>query len=283
MARFCWKLTLLLLAFSLFMPQVLFNRVEANHLQLVEPEIDQKFSVPVHKNDQTDQRSSKKLREKQIVSLGQLNRKYPETFIIHGPRLMQVALTFDDVPDPRFTPQILDVLANEKVKATFFVIGSRAQQHPRMVSRIAREGHIIGNHSYNHPQFHKVPLSAYQQQINRTEQIIDGIIGYKPALIRPPYGDITEPQLRWAKQTGYTVVNWNVDSLDWKGLNKEAVKKNIMNTAGQGSIILQHGGGGTGSDLSGTIAALPDIIRQLKKKGYTFVTLPEMLNIKKNK
>ncbi|MBJ9992577.1 polysaccharide deacetylase family protein [Paenibacillus sp. S28] len=233
---------------------------------------------------ETSSREAKeKRKEQQILTLGQLIKKYPETFKIHGPRVKEVALTFDDVPDPRFTPQILDVLKAHHIKATFFVMGSRAKKHPELVERIVREGHVIGNHSYNHPVFHKLEMDEYVAEIKRTENTLYGIVGYKPKLIRPPYGDITERQLRWAKQQGYKIVNWNVDSLDWKGIGKEAVKRNVLSTVGQGSIILQHAGGGTTSNLSGTIDALPDIIRTLKNKGYSFVTLPRLLHVPKDK
>lgn len=226
---------------------------------------------------------TEKNQEKQVLTLGQLIKKYPDTFKIHGPHVKQIALTFDDVPDPRFTPQVLRILAQNHVKATFFVVGSRAKKHPDLVARIVREGHVIGNHSYNHPQFHKLTMSEYIDQIVRTENILYGLTGYKPKLIRPPYGDITENQLRWAKREGYKIVNWNVDSLDWKGIGKEKVKKNIMASAGQGSIILQHAGGGSTSDLTGTIEALPEVIRELKKKGYSFVTVPKLLKVQKDK
>ncbi|KHF34233.1 Peptidoglycan-N-acetylglucosamine deacetylase [Paenibacillus sp. P1XP2] len=126
-------------------------------------------------------------------------------------------------------------------------------------------------------------MSEYMDQIIRTENILYGMTGYKPKLIRPPYGDITENQLRWAKREGYKIVNWNVDSLDWKGIGKNTVKKNIMTAAGQGSIILQHAGGGSTSDLTGTIEALPEVIRELKQKGFTFVTVPKLLKIQKDK
>lgn len=185
------------------------------------------------------------------LSLSQLLRKYPETLKTQGPRRKMIALTFDDVPDPRFTPQLLDVLRKYKVKATFFVVGSRAEKHPALVARMIREGHAIGNHSYNHPQFSKLSMNAFRIQIIRTENILQLLAGYKPKLIRPPYGDINEPQVKWAKSHGYKLVNWNVDSLDWRGLSKNQVKHNILSRAGRGAIILQHGGGGRGSNLQG--------------------------------
>lgn len=217
------------------------------------------------------------------LSLSQLLHKYPETFKTKGPQSKVIALTFDDVPDPRFTPQLLDVLKAYHVKATFFVVGSRAQKHPALVKRMIREGHAVGNHSYNHPQFVKLNMHDFRAQIIQTENIIQTLAGYKPKLIRPPYGDISEPQLKWAKYHGYKLVNWNVDSLDWKGLSKTQVRNNILAHAGKGAIILQHGGGGHGSNLSGTIEALPEVITILRKRGYTFVTVPQLLHVSKNK
>nr|WP_245954592.1 polysaccharide deacetylase family protein [Fontibacillus phaseoli] len=217
------------------------------------------------------------------LNLGELRRKYSETFKFRGPEVKQVALTFDDVPDPRFTPQVLDALRKEGVKATFFVVGHRAKKNPNLLRKIHQEGHIIGNHSYSHPQFKNRSLKQFRTEILRTEKIIANIVGYRPKLIRPPYGEINEEQVKWAKKNGYTIVNWNVDSLDWKGLDAEKVKQNVLQAVGPGSIVLQHAGGGTGSDLSGTIQALPEIIHTLKARGYHFVTLPELLHISKSK
>lgn len=227
--------------------------------------------------------STQRGHKKKEATLSELYRRFPETIITKGPKSKKIALTFDDVPDPRFTPAVLDILSKYHVRATFFVVGNRAEKHPGLLSRIHREGHAIGNHSYDHPLFTKIPLSQFQNQILTTERRIQYIVGYKPTLIRPPYGDITEEQLKWAKKHGYKIVNWNVDSLDWKGISKEQVKKNILSSVGRGSIILQHAGGGVGSDLTGTIEALPEVIQNLRKKGYTFVTVPELLHIPEGK
>lgn len=223
------------------------------------------------------------VRQDRPKSLSELRRSYSETFKFKGPEVKQVALTFDDVPDPRFTPQILEALSKQGVRATFFVVGHRVDRHPDLLRRIHHEGHVIGNHSYSHPQFSNKSVIQFQKEIQRTEDIIAGLIGYRPRMIRPPYGEITENQVRWAKQHGYKLVNWNVDSLDWKGINKEKVKQNVLNAAGPGSIILMHGGGGTGSNLAGSIAALPDIIHELQARGYQFVTLPELLDVSQSK
>lgn len=217
------------------------------------------------------------------LTLGQLRQKYSDTFKTNGPSTKQVALTFDDVPDPRFTPQVLDILKKYKVKATFFIVGKRAEKHPALVKRMVREGHIIGNHSYSHPEFSKLTMNDFRKQILHTGDIIRNLTGYTPKMIRPPYGDINEKQLQWAQKQQYSIVNWNVDSLDWKGLSKDKVKQNILSAVKPGSIILQHAGGGVGSNLQGTIDALPEIIEELRSRGYSLVTLDEMLNISKSK
>lgn len=220
--------------------------------------------------------------EAKPMTLGELRRKYSETFKFNGPEVKQVALTFDDVPDPRFTPQVLDILKKHGVKATFFVVGGRAKKHPELLRRIHREGHIIGNHSYSHPLFKKKSALEFKNEIERTEKVIEKLIGYKPRLIRPPYGEINEEQLKWAKKQGYKIINWNVDSLDWKALDKDKVKHNVLSAVGPGAIVLQHAGGGIGSNLTGTIEALPDIIRILRNRGYRFVTITDLLHYQKS-
>ncbi|UVI31691.1 polysaccharide deacetylase family protein [Paenibacillus spongiae] len=233
---------------------------------------------------ETDRRRSRKghKRSKQAqhaVSWAQLQKMYPSAFYLGGPRkVRKVALTFDDVPDVKYTPQVLDVLAKYKVRATFFVVGSRARAHPSVVRRMRREGHLIGNHSYNHPVFTQISMQKFQQQVLRTDAVLRPLAGYSPKLIRPPYGEILPKQIEWAKRNGFVIVNWNVDSEDWKSLDSSSIIINIKRTLKPGSIILQHAGGGGGQDLSGTINALPRLIRLLRSKGYQIVTLPELLN-----
>lgn len=224
------------------------------------------------------------VRQPQPLSLADLRRKYPSIFILSGPpSKRQVALTFDDGPDTVFTPQILDVLKRHNVKATFFVVGNRAEAHPELVKRMAREGHVIGNHSYNHPNLPKMSDENFHYQIQHTEDILHRLIGYYPKLVRPPYGAINESQILWLAGQNFKVINWNVDSLDWKGLKADQVSSNVLSHVHPGSIILQHCAGGHGEDLSGTIQALPRIIQKLRDDGVEFVTVPELLNLPKNK
>ncbi|MFD0867543.1 polysaccharide deacetylase family protein [Paenibacillus residui] len=218
------------------------------------------------------------------LTLSELRAKYPDSFRLKGSsKGKKVALTFDDGPDQRFTPQVLDVLKKYNVKATFFLVGYRAEANPAVVKRIAKEGHVIGNHSYNHPNFPKLPVTVFEQQINRTQNILSRLIGYEPKYIRPPYGAINEEQLQWAIKNQFLIVNWDVDSLDWKGLDAKQVSANILNHAHAGAIILQHSAGGDGQNLSGTIEALPGIIEKLQADGYELVTIPQLLNMSKSK
>lgn len=210
----------------------------------------------------------------------EMQRKYKGAFVLSAPReVRKVALTFDDVPDPRFTPKVLDILKRKGVKATFFVVGTRARKHPGLVRRIVREGHAVGNHSYAHPDFSTLPLTKVQEQIRKTEQRLEPLVGFKPLLIRPPYGEILPSQVAWAQRSGYTVVNWDVDSSDWRQLSKARVFRNVTGSVRPGSVVLMHAGGGEGQNLSGTVAALPRIIDWLRENRYEPVTLPELLGV----
>lgn len=227
--------------------------------------------------------SEKNHRIPQPLSLADLRQKYKTNFILSGsPEKREIALTFDDAPDAQFTPKILDTLKKENVKATFFIVGNRAEKHPDMVRRILQEGHAIGNHSYNHANFNKLSDAAFREQILRTDQILEQFMGYRPSIVRPPYGNVTENQIKWLISQGKKIINWNVDSLDWKGLNAEQVSTNILSAIQPGSIVLQHAGGGKGEDLTGTVEAIPEIVKKLRADGVKFVTIPELLDLNKS-
>ena len=222
----------------------------------------------------------------QQLNIAQLWRKYPSIFKFHAAdrSTRKIALTFDDVPDHRLTPIILDILKEHGIQATFFIEGYRAKANPDVVKRMVAEGHVIGNPSYDHPLLTKSSMPTFVQQLQSTEAIINDIIGYKPRFFRPPYGEITEEQLQWAGDHGYIVVNWDVDSNDWRGISAERVEHNIMNSVQAGSIVLQHAGGGSKrSYLQNTVQALPKIIHQLRSQDYQFVTLPQLFEDQKEK
>lgn len=219
------------------------------------------------------------------LSLPELRIRYPDIFKMRGSASeKKVALTFDDVPDNTVTPVVLDILKEMNVKATFFLVGYRAKAHPELVKRIVAEGHTLGNHTYSHPLLTKAEMPKFINQLKDTEDIIEALAGYKPRFFRPPFGEITEEQLKWAGDHGYIVVNWDVDSNDWRGISTKAVEDNVMSTVSSGSIVLQHAGGnGKREYLQNTIHALPSIIKQLRAQDYHFVTLPELLHDQQQK
>jgi len=219
------------------------------------------------------------VREPQPLTLAELRQKYRSTFVLNAPSSKkEVALTFDDAPDGIYTPKILDILKREGVKATFFVVGNRIEAHPDIMRRIVAEGHAIGNHSYNHANLPKLTDAEFRDQIRKTDELIRHYTGYVPTIVRPPYGNISEEQIKWLKSQNKIIVNWNVDSLDWKNLDAKTVEANVLAHVFPGSIILQHSGGGTGEDLTGTVEALPNIIKKLRESGLKMVTIPELLD-----
>jgi peptidoglycan/xylan/chitin deacetylase (PgdA/CDA1 family) len=214
------------------------------------------------------------------MSLADLHSKYHSTFLLSGPASKrEAALTFDDAPDANFTPKVLDALKKAGVKATFFVVGNRVEAHPDIVKRIVKEGHVLGNHSYNHANLPKLTDNQFREQITKTDRLISKYTGNTPHLVRPPYGNINEDQIRWLRSGHKKIVYWDVDSLDWKGLSAEQVATNVLAHVHPGSIILQHSAGGTGEDLIGTVNALPKIINKLRGDGVKLVTIPELLGI----
>ncbi len=212
------------------------------------------------------------------LTFTELKRKYPKSFFTRAEHEKErIALTFDDGPDLTYTPQILDILRKSGVKATFFLIGERAEAHPHIVKRIIQEGHEVGIHSFQHLYLPKLEESSFEQQIQRMEGILHSF-GTDTKLFRPPFGSIHDRQADFVINKGYKIVHWDVDSLDWKGgLGKKEVEDNVLGAVQPGSIILCHSAGGKGIELSGTVEALPRIIEQLKEKDMTFVKVTELL------
>ncbi|MCR4441723.1 MAG: polysaccharide deacetylase family protein [Peptococcaceae bacterium] len=223
------------------------------------------------------ERDNRGFPQRRIVDLASL---FPNLFLREGPqKIKKVALTFDDGPDSVYTPQILDILNAEKVKGTFFLIGNRARLFPAVVKRMVKEGHVVGNHSMTHPNIAKLKPEQVKKELLEAESALKNLIGYRTALFRSPYGSLEPETVKLIASYGYKVIAWNVDSLDWKSLSAEQVKYNILENVKEGSIILQHSSGSEKENLTGTVGALRDVIKTLKKEGYEFVTVPQLLNI----
>jgi peptidoglycan/xylan/chitin deacetylase (PgdA/CDA1 family)/glycosyltransferase involved in cell wall biosynthesis len=191
-----------------------------------------------------------------------------------------IALTFDDGPNEPYTSQILDILSAHGVKATFFVIGKNVEYYPDVAKRIVAEGHVLGNHSYTHRPLTEFDVPDYSE-LDRAQNVIYETTGVRPRLFRPPYGRKTPWELEYVKKKGLITVTWSVSANDPHKPPPETIENRIVHQVRPGAIILLHDGNGTqhGSDRSRTVEALPKIIESLQAQGYTFVTVPELLEV----
>lgn len=201
---------------------------------------------------------------------------YKNTFI-NGPadKGLFAALTFDDCPDELNTAKILEILDKNNIKASFFLIGQSAEKHPTIVKRMYNDGHLVLNHSYSHNKFTKLSEKSLLEQITQTDKVIGDIIGRKPAIIRPPYGDVNLSVIDNINKQGFSTVLWSTDSLDWANPNNGSnIISNVTDNVRPGEIILMH------CNVSITPQVLPAIIKNLKDRGYSFLTLDELLGVK---
>ncbi|PKQ10026.1 MAG: hypothetical protein CVT69_01845 [Actinobacteria bacterium HGW-Actinobacteria-9] len=185
-----------------------------------------------------------------------------------------VALTFDDGPWPAQTEQILDILKAERVKATFFVVGKQAYAYPRAMRRIVNEGHVVGNHTQGHLILDRVSPTAVRQQISDGQTAIFKTTGVRAKWFRPPGGHLSAAVGAETARHGLSLAMWSVDPQDWRQPNGGKLYAELVGTVKPGAIVLLHDGGGA---RAGTVWALPGVIRELKRQGYTFVTLDELM------
>lgn len=179
-----------------------------------------------------------------------------------------VALTFDDGPDPKTTPQVLDILKKHKAKATFFVVGQNIAGNESIMKRAIDEGSEIGNHSWSHPNMPLFPLATVQKEINMTHDEIKRAVGVDTNLMRPPYGAIT-PTIQNSIPEKY--IMWSVDTLDWKNRNTESIMAQVKAAVQPGGIILMH-------DIhQTTVDALPTLLDYLDAQGYEYVTVSDLI------
>jgi cellulose synthase/poly-beta-1,6-N-acetylglucosamine synthase-like glycosyltransferase/peptidoglycan/xylan/chitin deacetylase (PgdA/CDA1 family) len=216
--------------------------------------------------------------------------EYPLSYDIEqigGTKEKKVVLSFDDGPDPRWTPKILDILKEKNAPAVFFVVGNEANQHPDILKREYTEGHEVGNHTFTHPKFDEISHTELKWQLNLTERLIESTLGVKSILFRPPYGIDHQPeyaeevaQLPLAQDMGYLIVGQRIDPDDWSmpdGKNQMPAKEivnSVLRQVEKGNIILLHDGGG---ERAQTVAALPQIINALRERGYQFVSVASLL------
>jgi peptidoglycan/xylan/chitin deacetylase (PgdA/CDA1 family) len=187
-----------------------------------------------------------------------------------NPKKKLIALTFDDGPHPDFTPQLLDILEREKVRATFFVIGKMVERYPDLVRQIRDHGHVIANHSFSHVTLSKIPGADVPIEYKACNDIVFKVAGVKPKYCRPPGGDYDKDVIRGAEAVGLTTVLWTDDPLDYASPGATVIEQRTLGRLSNGGIILLHDG------AKQTLQVLPQIIEFAKKKGYKFVGVDEL-------
>jgi peptidoglycan-N-acetylglucosamine deacetylase len=224
--------------------------------------------------------------------------KFPAPYVIRhsGYQPKKLVLTFDDGPDRVFTPEVLDVLKDIGVKATFFLIGENVERYPEVTRRILREGHEIGNHTFSHPNMGEVSHRRALLEFNTTQRALEAVIGRSTILFRFPYNADQEPNTNEeadpvlvASRLGYITVGELIDPQDWNVYKTDSTGERVSRTADdilaatlkqvdsiKGNVILLHSGGG---DRRATVRALPVLVRTLEDRGYQFITIAQLIGV----
>ena len=193
----------------------------------------------------------------------------PEPYIEE--RRPMIALTFDDGPGPH-TERILDVLEAYDARATFFVLGHRVESHRYIITRAAHGGNEIANHAWSHTNLGRIGEDAIAREIRDTSAAIESIVGFSPPILRPPFGQTSGRVRRVSEELGYAIINWHLDTMDWRYRDPDRIYNVIMDRAGDGTIVLLH-------DIHRTTAeAMEQVIPRLIEKGYQLVTVSELLD-----
>jgi len=198
----------------------------------------------------------------------------------HGDSNEQVvALTFDDGPTPENTPQILEILKEYSVKATFFMVGQNIRRHREIARQVHTQGHAIGNHSYSHPVLVSERKGQIRREVLLTDRIIRQLIGKRPFIFRPPHGFKDPRVFNIAKELHYIIVSWSNMPEDWKDIEAQKIAERVLERAEPGDIVLLHDGdrGEAQAHRGETVKSLPMIIEGLLAENYSFKTIPEML------
>ncbi len=211
--------------------------------------------------------------------------EFPSPYVIdrRGAVSKKIALTFDDGPDPQWTPAILDVLKKTNCPATFFVVGLNAEQYPNLLKREVSEGHDIGNHTFTHPNIADISTTQFGFELRATQVLFESVIGRRSHLFRPPFAEDSEPDtpdevrpLEILSERNYITVGMSIDPADWRRPGVEEIVADTVTKAekGAGNVVLLHDSGG---DRSQTIEALPVLIDALRARGFELVTVSQLI------
>lgn len=227
---------------------------------------------------------------KRMLITGERFTAFPSPYVItrHGRQERKIALTFDDGPDPQYTPQILDALQQAGVHATFFIIGANGERHPELLRRIVDEGHELGNHTFTHPNISVISHTQIELELSATQRLLASAVGRQSLLFRAPYAEDSEPEtidqvrpIELASGLGYLTVGMQIDPDDWKRPGVDEIVRRIIEAAerGEGNVVLLHDAGG---DRSQTVQAIPKIVEVLRDRGFQFVTIADLLGRSRN-
>lgn len=190
--------------------------------------------------------------------------------IIRGPNVNKVALTINVDWGEEYIPQLLDILARQDAKATFFFTGRFAEKYPERVKQVFASGHEVGNHGYSHPHPTKISNDANRKEIRRTHQILTSLTGKETRWFAPPYGEHDDKLLNVAREQGYGTILWTVDSADWLKPTPEVWMKRVTKGIGPGAIVLMH-------PTTSTVQSLPQLLKYCKEKEWMPVTLSDLM------
>ena len=205
---------------------------------------------------------------------------YGRTFIGLPRGARRMALTYDDGPNDPYTWRIMEVLERHGVKATFFLVGQFVQQKPEIARALVAAGHVIGSHTWNHPNLIFCSTSEVRRQLEQAQKAIFDATGVEAKLFRPPFGGRRPASLRAVRAFGLLPIMWNVTCYDWKAESAKEIVGHAVRQIRGGDVILLHDGGyrRMGADRSRTVASSDEILTRYKEEGYEFVTIPQMLS-----
>ncbi|MBS6397189.1 MAG: polysaccharide deacetylase family protein [Clostridiales bacterium] len=182
--------------------------------------------------------------------------------------IKKIALTFDDGPHPVYTPQMLELLEEKQIPATFFLLGQNVEEHKELVKEIADGGHLIGNHTYHHVQITTLPAEQAYAEISETSELIENLTGKGTEYVRPPFGTWNEGL---EAELDLIPVMWTIDTLDWTTANVDWIVEQVVEDAGENDIILMH------DSYKSTVQAVERIVDLLEADGFEFVTVDEVI------
>jgi peptidoglycan-N-acetylglucosamine deacetylase len=185
-----------------------------------------------------------------------------------------LALTFDDGPGPH-TTTLLKTLKKGKAKATFYLVGKSVEKRPEVAAQIVKAGHEVGNHTWSHPSLPTLPDEHVLGELDSTQQIIEQATGTRPRTFRPPYGHSDDRVLGLAGELGLAQVKWTETTLDWSLRDKDRIRNKVLKLAKRNGVILMH------DPVPATVQAMPEVIKELKKRGYHLVTVSALLGKRK--